>query len=153
VGTSIHKKQHKKRLLLQELLGFLFLVITTENCCGHLYKQVTKMTSIAELNAAKPVKAHGGRTLDQYVAYTRALAIQTPATGFKEFAPRNPEVHAKYDAMDSSWEGVESSDKAIASGIYALDYASDDRSLRPKTQPKLPPAAPPKTETWFCVVQ
>jgi len=111
------------------------------------------MTSIAELNAAQPVKAHDGRTLSQYAAYTRALAVQTPATGFKEFSPRDPETQAKYDAMDSSWQGVESSDKAIASGVYALDYASDDRSVRPNVQPKLPPAAPPKTETWFCVVQ
>jgi hypothetical protein len=111
------------------------------------------MTSIAELAASQPVKEHDGRTLAQYTDYTRSLAIQTPATGFKEFSPRDPDTQAKYDAMQSSWQGVESSDKAIASGVYALDYASDDRSVRPTKQPLLPPAAPPKQQSWFCVVQ
>jgi hypothetical protein len=112
------------------------------------------MTSLAELSASKPVKEHDGRTLDQYAAYTRSLAVQTPATGFKEFSPRNPEIHSKYDAMDSAWQGEESSNKAIASGVYALDYASDDRSKKPNQQLLPPKAAPPKKEeTWFCVVQ
>ena len=112
------------------------------------------MASIEELAATQPVKPHDGRTLEQYNAYVRSLAVQTPATGFKEFAARDPETQAKYDAMQSSWQGVESSDKAIAAGIYALDYASDDRSVRPNKQPILPPAAPPKKDqSWFCVVQ
>jgi hypothetical protein len=112
------------------------------------------MTSIAELNAAQPVKMHSGRTLQQYDDYTKSLAIHTPATGFKQFASRDPVSQQKYSAMESSWEGVESSDKAIASGIYALDYASDDRSNRPKQPLILPPAAPPKKEeSLFCVVQ
>jgi hypothetical protein len=55
--------------------------------------------------------------------------------------------------MQSTWLGVESSDKAIAAGLYKLDYASDDRSMRPKQTPILPPAAPPKKEEGFCVVQ
>jgi hypothetical protein len=112
------------------------------------------MTSIAELNAAQPVKPHGGRTLQQYDDYTKSLAIHTPASGFKQFASRDPVSQQKYSAMESSWEGVESSDKAIAAGVYALDYASDDRSVQPKKPLVLPPAAPPKKEeSWFCVVQ
>jgi hypothetical protein len=112
------------------------------------------MTSIAELNATEPVKQHNGRTLQQYQDYTRSLAMHTPATGFKQFAPRDPDTQSKYDAMQSSWQGVESSDKAIASGLYELDYASDDRSVRPNQPLILPPAAPPKKEeSWFCVVQ
>jgi len=112
------------------------------------------MTSIAELNAAQPVKMHSGRTLQQYDDYTKSLAVHTPATGFKQFASRDPASQQKYSAMESSWEGVESSDKAIASGIYALDYASDDRSKQPTQRLILPPAAPPKKEqSWFCVVQ
>jgi hypothetical protein len=56
--------------------------------------------------------------------------------------------------MQSTWLGVESSDKAIAAGLYKLDYASDDRSVRPKQTPILPPPAPePKKEEGFCVVQ
>ena len=112
------------------------------------------MTSIDELASAQPVKPFGGRTLAQYNEYTRSLAIQTPATGFKEFSPRDAESQSKYDAMQSSWQGVESSDKAIAAGVYALDYASDDRSKKPNQQLLPPKADPPKQEQpWFCVVQ
>jgi hypothetical protein len=112
------------------------------------------MTSIAELNKGDLVKPTDAKSLPQYADYTEALAIHTPATGFKQFAPRDPETQAKYDAMQSTWLGVESSDKAIAAGLYKLDYASDDRSMQPKKTPTLPPAAPePKKEEGFCVVQ
>jgi hypothetical protein len=111
------------------------------------------MTSIAELNKADLVKPTDAKALPQYADYTTALAVHTPATGFKQFAPRDPETQAKYDAMQSTWQGVESSDKAIAAGLYKLDYASDDRSMRPKQPLILPPAAPPKKEEGFCVVQ
>jgi hypothetical protein len=107
------------------------------------------MTSLADLKSAQPVKPNDARTLTQYAEYTKSLAIHTPASGFKQFSPRDPVTQAKYDAMQSSWQGVESSDKAIAAGDYKLDYASDDRGSRPS---KSPPAAPPK-ETGFCVVQ
>jgi len=40
VGASIHEEQHKKRTLLEKLLRLLFLVGATENCCGHLYREV-----------------------------------------------------------------------------------------------------------------
>lgn len=106
------------------------------------------MTSLADLNMSQLVKPNDARTLTQYAEYTRSLAVHTPATGFKQFAPRDPVTQAKYDAMQSSWHGVESSDKAIAQGLFKLDYASDDRSARPPP----PPAAPPK-DSGFCVVQ
>jgi hypothetical protein len=113
------------------------------------------MTSVAELNNAELVKPTDAKPLPQYADYTHALAVHTPATGFKQFAPRDPETQAKYDAMQSTWQGVESSDKAIAAGLYKLDYASDDRSMLPKQTPVLPPPAPPapKKEEGFCVVQ
>ena len=111
------------------------------------------MTSLADLKTSQPVKPNDARTLSQYAEYTRSLEVHTPATGFKQFAPRDPVTQAKYDAMQSSWQGVESSDRAIAQGLYKLDYASDDRSARPATQPILPPAAPPPKESGFCVVQ
>ena len=41
--------------------------------------------------------------------------------------------------------------KAIAAGLYKLDYASDDRSVRPKETFVSQPA--PKKEEGFCVVQ
>jgi len=105
------------------------------------------MADLAEVNNMQPLRP----VLAQYKEYNRSLAIQTPATGFKEFTPRDPDTQAKYDAMQSSWQGVESSDKAIAAGLYKLDYASDDRGSKPKTTPVLPPPAP--KDEWFCVVQ
>ena len=105
------------------------------------------MADLAEVNNMQPLRP----VLAQYNEYNRSLAVQTPATGFKEFTPRDPSTQAKYDAMQDSWQGVESSDKAIATGLYKLDYASDDRSSKPNKQPVLPPPAP--KDEWFCVVQ
>ena len=48
-------------------------------------------------------------------------------TGFLEFKPRDPVAQAKYSAMSPTWEGVESSNKAIASGVYDLDQADKNR--------------------------
>lgn len=48
-------------------------------------------------------------------------------TGFLEFKPRDPASQAKYSAMSPTWEGIESSNKAIASGVYDLDMAEKNR--------------------------
>jgi hypothetical protein len=109
------------------------------------------MASLAEVSNAQPLRSVP-KGIPQYDDYNRSLAVHTPATGFKEFAPRDPSTQAKYDAMQDSWQGVESSDKAIAAGNYALDYASDDRGSKPNKPLIMPPAAPPKND-WFCVVQ
>ena len=115
------------------------------------------MTSLADLRTTLPVKPVSATTLPMYADYNHALMVNTPATGFKEFSPRDPVTQAKYDAMQDTWQGVESSDKAIASGVYALDYATDDRSAKPNKPMILPPAAPPppvkEASSWFCVVQ
>jgi hypothetical protein len=76
-------------------------------------------------------------------------------TGFLEFSPRDQETQSKYDAMQPTWEGVESSDKAIAKGLYALDHASDDRSSKSTVQSKpieKPAPTSPKESSSFCVV-
>jgi hypothetical protein len=104
------------------------------------------MADLNEVNNAQPIRPVS-RTMSQYEEYNRSLAIQTPATGFKEFTPRDSATQAKYDAMQDTWQGVESSDKAIASGAYKLDYASDDRSSKSIKQPPAP------KDEWFCVVQ
>jgi hypothetical protein len=95
------------------------------------------------VNNVQPVRP----VLAQYDEYNRSLAIQTPTTGFKEFTPRDSATQAKYDAMQNTWQGVESSDKAIAAGLYKLDYASDERTTKPTKPPEEP------KNDWFCVVQ
>ena len=89
-------------------------------------------------------------TLKDYTQYTKSLDAQnTTPTGFLEFSPRDPVSQSKYSAMSSSWEGVQSSEKAIARGDYDLDRAEKNRQdLRSKT----PPSPPPPAETT-CSIQ
>lgn len=54
-------------------------------------------------------------------------ATSTTPTGFLEFKPRDMATQTKYDAMSPSWEGVESSMKAVEKGVYALDSAEATR--------------------------
>jgi hypothetical protein len=95
-------------------------------------------------------------TLADYQQYTKSLEAQgkycapvTPIyntqyvktenrqeTGFMEFLPRDPEKNAKYSAMSPAWEGVASSEAAIARGDYDLDMAEKNRAnLRAKRPP------------------
>lgn len=53
-------------------------------------------------------------------------SVTTP-TGFMEFKPRDMDTQKKYDAMSPSWEGVESSSKAVERGVYSLDSAEATR--------------------------
>ena len=114
-------------------------------------------------------------TLEDYKQYTKSLEAQgkycapvTPiyntqsvktenqqSSGFMEFLPRDPEKNAKYSAMSPSWEGVASSEAAIARGDYDLDRAEKNREdLRAKRpQPKLiMPGEGPQPE-WSCSIQ
>ena len=107
---------------------------------------LTDLKSQEQLGPKVPTSTH-------YKEYVQSIDKTSTPTGFLEFSPRDPTSQAKYDAMQATWEGVESSDKAIASGVYALDYATGDRSARPSKPVILPPAQPKKEESWFCVVQ
>ena len=109
------------------------------------------MTSLADLKN-EPQLGPKVPASTHYKEYVQSIDKTSTPTGFLEFSPRDPKTQAKYDAMQATWEGVESSDKAIASGAYALDYATGDRSAAPK-QPLILPPAKPKDESWFCVVQ
>jgi hypothetical protein len=110
-------------------------------------------------------------TLDDYNRYVKSLETQgtycadvepkytaaykpgqnTTPTGFLEFQPRDPVAQAKYSAMSSSWEGIESSEAAIARGDYDLDRAEKNRQdLRSKRPQSVP--APPEP-VWNCSIQ
>lgn len=67
-------------------------------------------------------------------------ASTTTRTGFLEFKPRDMATQVKYDAMSPSWEGVDSSMKAVQQGAYALDSAeTKEREKRPQYAPSAPP--------------
>lgn len=74
-------------------------------------------------------------------------------TGFLEFKPRDMETQKKYDAYSPYWQGEESSNKAIASGLYDLDMAEKNRKdLRSKQQPKFQNPKPAES-SWNCIIQ
>ena len=87
-----------------------------------------------------------------------STAVQRPPedTGSPAYAAWKSKVDAQVPigANDDDYITVirAFSDKAIAAGLYKLDYASDDRSVRPKQTPVMPPPEP-KKEEGFCVVQ
>jgi hypothetical protein len=78
-------------------------------------------------------------------------------SGFMEFQPRDPAKQAKHSAMSPTWEGIASSEAAIARGDYDLDMAEKNRSdLRAKgAQPKLkmPGEEPKAAPAWNCSIQ
>lgn len=111
-------------------------------------------------------------TLDDYRQYVKSLeaqgtycanidpqyAVRTTAgqnymiTGFLEFRPRDAVNQAKYDAMSPSWEGVASSEAAVARGDYSLDSAEKTRQdLRAKRPPPSLPA--PVSTSTNCSIQ
>jgi hypothetical protein len=115
-------------------------------------------------------------TLDDYKRYLKSLETQgtycpeveakyteqykpgknTTPSGFLEFQPRDPVKQSKYSAMSSSWEGIDSSEAAIARGDYDLDQAEKNREdLRAKRpQPVLQmPQAPQEEPQWNCSIQ
>jgi len=77
-------------------------------------------------------------------------AKTTTPTGFLEFKPRDMVAQRKYDAMSPSWEGVESSNKAVATGVYALDSAEKNR-IKPTSTPT--PAAVKVKSTWDTILE
>jgi hypothetical protein len=110
------------------------------------------MTSVEALEQARKeldekVKV---QPLDDYQKYVAALKNTTP-TGFLEFKPRDEAAQAKYSAMSPTWEGIESSDAAIARGEYALDSA-DPARLREAKKPQ-PQYVPPSKPSSSCVIQ
>jgi hypothetical protein len=71
-----------------------------------------------------------------------AKAVSTQVTGFMEFQPQGLDIHAKYSAMSPSWEGIASSDAAIARGEYTIEPP------RPAPRPLVP-----EIPAWHCSVQ
>ena len=114
-------------------------------------------------------------TLDDYNRYTKSLETQgtycpeveakyiaaykpgthTTPTGFLEFQPRDPVAQSKYSAMSPTWEGITSSESAIARGDYDLDMAEknreDLRAKKPQPVLQMPETAP--QSAWNCSVQ
>jgi hypothetical protein len=46
---------------------------------------------------------------------------QLGVTGFLDVLPKQPEIQAKYDAMQGTWEGPAAAEKAISSGVFKTE--------------------------------
>lgn len=104
----------------------------------------------------KSLETQGTYCPDVEAKYTQAYKPGRNATptGFLEFQERDPVSQAKYSAMSSSWEGIESSEAAIAQGVYDLDKAEqnrqDLRAKKPQPVLQMPQAPEPQ---WNCAIQ
>lgn len=76
-------------------------------------------------------------------------------TGFLEFMPRDAVTQKKFSALSPTWEGVESSEKAVAAGVYALDSAeATSQEKRPQYTPgSTPPGSLPVPSSYYCSIQ
>ena len=75
------------------------------------------------------------------------------STGFLEFIPRDAETQKRFSALSPTWEGVESSEKAVASGVYALDSAeATSQEKRPQYIPG-GTTTPLTTASYYCSIQ
>ena len=140
-------------------------------CIATLEQNLDQSWSGRALKTGEVRKFH---TLEDYNQYTKSLQDQgtycpnveaqyasqynpganTTPSGFLEFRPRDPVAQAKYSATSPSWEGVQSSEAAIARGDYDLDIAEKTRKdLRAKTPQPVYRNPQPVETSWNCSIQ
>jgi hypothetical protein len=88
----------------------------------------------------------------KYLAEATAGKNTTP-TGFMEFQARDPVSQARFSAMSPTWEGIESSESAIARGDYDLERAEKNRQDLRSKKPKTLPTPSPVETSWNCSIQ
>jgi hypothetical protein len=139
-------------------------------CITDLEQQLDKTWSGRSVRTGETKKFN---TLDDYKRYTQSLERQgtycanveakylaeftpgknTTPTGFLEFQPRDPVTQSKYSAMSPTWEGIESSEAAIARGDYDLDKAEKNRQDLRSKRPQVATPPQPVESTWNCSIQ
>jgi hypothetical protein len=116
--------------------------------------QTRKFQTLDDYNRyLKSLEVQGTYCPDVEAKYTQAYkpGTNTTPTGFLEFQQRDPVSQAKYSAMSPGWEGIESSEAAIARGVYDLDMAEKNRQdLRAKKPQPVLQAPEPQ---WNCAIQ
>jgi len=116
--------------------------------------ETKKFTTLDDYNRyLKSLEKQGTYCPEVEAKYTQAYkpGTNTTRTGFLEFQPRDPESQAKYSAMSPSWEGIESSEAAIAKGVYDLDKAEKNRQDLRSRQPVVQLSTP--EPEWNCSIQ
>jgi hypothetical protein len=55
------------------------------------------------------------------VAPYETSSSETGVTGFMDVLPKQPQIQARYDAMQGTWEGVSATDKALSKGLFKTE--------------------------------
>ena len=55
------------------------------------------------------------------VAPYETTSNQTGVTGFMDLIAKQPQIQARYDAMQGSWEGVSASESAVSQGVFRTE--------------------------------
>ena len=55
------------------------------------------------------------------VAPYETSSSQTGVTGFMDLFPKQPQIQARYDAMQGTWQGVSATDKALSKGLFKTE--------------------------------
>ena len=55
------------------------------------------------------------------VAPYETSSNETGVTGFLDIFSKQPQIQAKYDAMQGTWEGPAAAEKAISSGVFKTE--------------------------------
>lgn len=63
----------------------------------------------------------GYQTPGTSVPAYQTSSSETGVTGFMDLFVRKPEIQARYDAMQGSWEGVQASESAISQGVFKTE--------------------------------
>ena len=71
------------------------------------------------------MKALGAQTLPvasmPQVAPYETTSSETGKTGFMDLLVAKPQIQARYDAMQPTWEGIQPSDAAISQGLFKTE--------------------------------
>ncbi len=71
------------------------------------------------------MKALGAQKIPQTtmpsVAPYETSSSEKGVAGFMDLNPGQPQIQARYDAMQGSWEGVSATDKALSKGLFKTE--------------------------------
>lgn len=56
------------------------------------------------------------------VAPYETSSSERGVSGFLDLQPAQPQIQARYDAMQGTWEGPSAADKAISTSVFKTDF-------------------------------
>jgi hypothetical protein len=65
-------------------------------------------------------QSHPTSSMPQVAPY-ETTSSEYGKTGFMDLLVKNPQIQARYDAMQGTWEGPEASEKAVSKGLFKTE--------------------------------